>query len=53
MSGEAIYFEEVNLMSLTNLLAEKIQNAGGEIFYGCEVEKVRKKENSFEIELSS
>jgi len=48
-SGKAIGFEEVNLMSLSNILAQKIREKGGEILSNSEVKKVLKKEESFEI----
>ena len=48
-SGKAIGFEEVNLMSLSNILAKEIREKGGEILSNCEVKRVIKKEEGFEI----
>lgn len=49
MSGEAICFEEVNLMSLTNALTKKIEEKGGTVLYSHQVKKVTKKDGGFEI----
>lgn len=49
MSGEAICFEEVNLMSLTNVLSKKIEEKEGEVLCGRQVKRVIKKNGGFEI----
>ncbi len=50
MSGEALRFEELNMMSLTNVLLNSIGKSGGEVLTGCEAKKVSKKEEGFEID---
>jgi len=49
MSGEAICFEELNLMTLTNFLIKEIEKKEGEILRNHPVKTITKKDGGFEI----
>lgn len=48
-SGKAFTFEENNILTLTNVLAKKIEETGSQIFASSEVKKIKKEGEKFRI----